>query len=132
MTLYIISNKLYRQNFLLLAKVFVRLNRFIFGCEIPSSAEIDYSVQLKHGGLGVVIHDNAVIGKNTVIYHGVTVGGREHHGTPIIGENVYIGSGAKVLGNVKIGNGAKIGANAVVLRDVEEGRTVIGVPAKYV
>lgn len=107
--------------------VFIRL---LFSAEIPASCIIGQGVQLKHGGLGIVIHDNAEIGDGSVIFHNVTIGGREHRGTPKIGENVYIGCGAAVLGNVVVGNGAVIGANAVVIKDVEENTTVVGIPAR--
>ncbi|GAB1475506.1 hypothetical protein MASR2M70_03380 [Bacillota bacterium] len=90
------------------------------------------SVDLIHGGLGVVIHAKSRIGENTKIYQNVTIGGREGRGHPIIGENVYIGAGACILGGITIEDNAKIGANAVVLADVPKGGIAVGVPAKII
>ena len=86
-------------------------------------------------GVGVVIGETAIIGDNVTIYHGVTLGGTgkekgKRH--PTIGDNVIIGCGSKVLGNIKIGNNSLIGANAVVLKEVKPNTTVVGVPAKEV
>jgi serine O-acetyltransferase len=86
--------------------------------------------------MGVIIGETAVVGDRITIYHGTTLGGTgnekgvKRH--PTVGNNVIIGSGAKVLGNINIGSNSKIGANAVVLNDVPEGATVVGVPAKVV
>lgn len=86
---------------------------------------------LAYGGVGVVIHKNAVIGKNCVIESNVTIGGRNNlPGVPVIGDNVFIGTGARILGNIHIGSGSIIGANAVVLHDVPERCSVAGVPAR--
>jgi serine O-acetyltransferase len=108
------------------------LIRIVFSAEIPSTCEIGHGVKIKHGGLGVVIHDRAVVGDGTIIFHHVTIGGREKSGTPVIGKNVYIGCGACILGNVYVGDNARIGANTVVIKDVESGTTVIGIPARVV
>ena len=129
---YRLSHKLYSKKVPFIPKVMTRLIRIFFSAEIPSSCVLGKGVQLKHGGLGIVIHDEAIIGENTIIYQHVTIGGREHRGTPIIGSNVYIGAGACILGNIHIGDDAKIGANAVVVQDVPVGMTVVGVPAKNV
>ncbi len=85
--------------------------------------------------MGVVIGETAEIGDNVLLYHGVTLGGTgkdkgKRH--PTVGDNVIIGSGAKVLGAIFIGSNAKIGANSVVLKDVPEGATAVGIPAKNI
>ena len=88
---------------------------------------------LPHGLNGIVISDRAKIGKNCTILQQVTIGVRNFHGgAPTIGDNVLIGAGAKVLGEIFVGNGSKIGANAVVLEDVPEGATVVGNPGRIV
>ena len=88
---------------------------------------------LGYGGLGVVIHSDAVIGDNVHIDQGVTIGGNGTvSGVPRIESNVYIGAGAKLLGPIKIGEGSVVGANAVVLRDIPPRSLVVGVPAKII
>ena len=86
-------------------------------------------------GSGVVIGETAIVGDNCTMFHGATLGGTgkekgKRH--PTIGNNVFIGSGAKVLGNILVGDNVKIGANAVVLKDVRSNSTVVGIPAKEV
>jgi len=83
-----------------------------------------------HGILGVFISDGAIIGRNCVIYHQVTIGsntlsGNSHFGSPIIGDNVLMGAGAKIIGKVKVGNNVRIGANAVVARDIPDNCVVV-------
>ncbi len=104
------------------------------GIEIHPGAEIGKNFFIDHGS-GVVIGETTIIKDNVHLYHGVTLGGvtslkgKRH---PTIEDNVTIGAGAKVLGNITIGKNSKIGAGAVVLKDVEEKTTVVGVPAKPV
>lgn len=102
--------------------------------EIHPGAIIGKNLFIDHG-VGVVIGETCIIGDNVVIYQGVTLGGTgkeigKRH--PNIGNNVLIGSGAKVLGNINIGDNVRIGAGAVVLNDVKENATVIGIPAKMI
>lgn len=94
------------------------------GCEIGLA--LPESVFLPHP-MGIVIHHAARIGKDVVIGHQVTIGGRDlSSGVPEIGDGVYIGAGAKILGKLTIGRGATVGANAVVTKDVPAGKTVVG------
>lgn len=86
---------------------------------------------LAYGGVGVVIHKDAKIGQNCVIESNVTIGGRNNDpNVPVIGDNVFIGTGARIIGNVHVGDNSIIGANAVVLHDVPERCSVAGVPAR--
>lgn len=116
------------------AKLVSQLSRFFTGIEIHPSAKIGKGLLIDHGA-GVVIGETAEIGNNCTIFHGVTLGGRgnekgKRH--PTLRDGVFVGAGAKILGNIEIGNNAKIGANAVVLHDVPENATAVGVPARVV
>lgn len=99
--------------------------------EIGPGVRLGKRLALPHA-LGIVIHEDAVVGDDCMIMQQVTIGATNDQGVPQIGHNVYIGSGAKILGPVIIGDGARIGANAVVLTDVPDGATAVGVPAKIV
>lgn len=128
---YRIAHTLYQKHIPLLPKVFYRLIYFVNNCHLHYQTEVGEGTILAYGGVGVVIHKDAVIGKNCVIESNVTIGGRNNiPSAPVIGDNVFIGTGARILGNIHIGNGSIIGANAVVLHDVPERCSVAGVPAK--
>lgn len=110
------------------------LARFLTGIEIHPGATIGKGVFIDHG-MGVVIGETAIIGDYALIYQGVTLGGTgkecgKRH--PTLGENVVVGAGAKVLGNIQIGNNVRIGAGSVVLRDVPSDCTVVGIPGRVV
>lgn len=118
----------------LLCWLMVRRYMFKFGIQISCATEIGPGFYIGHFGT-IVISPSAVIGGNCNISQGVTIGktGRgERAGTPTIGDNVYIGPGAKLFGNIRIGDNVAIGANAVVTKDVEAGVSVAGVPAKVI
>jgi serine O-acetyltransferase len=100
----------------------------ITGSDISPRASLGKRLFLPHPN-GVVIHEDAVIGDDCIIMHQVTVGQLAAAGAPVLGNKVYIGAGAKVLGAITLGEGARIGANSVVLRDVPAGRTAVGIPA---
>lgn len=106
------------------------VNRILFSCDIPCSVTIKKNTIFAHSGLGVVLHERVVIGENCRIYQGVTIGGRGTKGTPIIGNNVFIGANSTIIGNVKVGDNSTIGANSLVLYDVNPNSTVGGNPAK--
>lgn len=125
LTLHRIGKKLNDKGYLKVARFVSIVIRVIFSAEIPSTCNIGMNVKLKHGGLGVVIHDKASIGDGCVIFHNVTIGGRNNNGIPVIGKNVYIGCGACILGDINIGDNAKIGANATVVNDVAANTTVV-------
>jgi len=108
------------------------VSRFLTGIEIHPGAKIGRGVFIDHG-MGVVIGETAIVGDNVLLYQGVTLGGTglekgKRH--PTIGNNVVIGGGAKVLGNITIGDNSYIGANAVVIKDVPANSTVVGVPGR--
>lgn len=103
----------------------------LLGAEIPSGTRIGRNLVLPHGGRGVVIHPAVCIGDDVTIYHQVTLGVRgSRDDAPVIGDGVYIGTKASVLGPVHVGPGARIGAGAVVIDDVPAGATATGVPAR--
>ena len=103
----------------------------VTGADIPLNVKIGGGLLLPHPN-GVVIHAAAEIGVNCVIFQQVTIGTRGDSNAPIIGGHVDIGSGARLIGNIRVGNHAKIGANAVVLTDVPAGKTAVGIPARIV
>jgi len=107
------------------------LNRIFFATVLPPSAQIGRDVVLGYRGLGIVIHRQAVIGDRVNVGTKVTIGGRAGiPGAPRIEDDVLLGSGAQILGPIRIGRGAQVGANAVVLCDVPDGATAVGVPAR--
>jgi serine O-acetyltransferase len=103
----------------------------ITSSDLDPAAKIGERLRLPHPN-GVVIHGNAVIGNDCMIMQQVTIGQLSGSAAPVVGSNVYIGAGAKVLGEIVIGDGAQIGANAVVLCDVPPDWTAVGVPARLV
>ena len=115
-------------------KLIEGLTHLLFSSVIPSSARIGKGTFCSHRGMAVVIHKDSSIGRFCVIGTSVVLGGRseESPGAPVVGDCVYIGTGAKLIGPIKVGDGAKIGANSVVLTDVPEGATVVGIPARVI
>lgn len=125
---YRIARAFYKIKLKLIAEIIMYLVRAIHGIEIHPGAKIGKCLFIDHG-LGVVIGETAIIGDYCTMYHGSTLGGtgKEHSKRhPTLGNNVMIGAGAKVLGNITIGDNVKIGANAVVTFDVSDNKTVIG------
>jgi len=131
---YRISNRLYRRGFRSIARILMGLNQIITNIDIHPGATIGRRVFIDHG-FGVVIGQTTVIEDDVLIYQGVTLGGvsltpgKRH---PTIKSGVVIGSGAKVLGNITIGTNSKIGANSVVVREVPDNSTAIGIPAHVI
>ncbi len=131
---YRLTHFLYKHKLFFLARLVSQLSRFFTGIEIHPGAKIGKGLFIDHG-MGVVIGETAEVGDNVTIYHGVTLGGTGKHSGkrhPTIGDNVLIGTGAKVLGPITVGNNAKIGANSVVLHNVPEGATAVGIRAKNI
>jgi len=132
-----LAHALWSAGFLFLARFVSEVGRWLSGIEIHPGAVIGKRLFIDHG-TGVVIGETAVIGDDVTLYHGVTLGGvapgdmpqgRRH---PLVENNVIIGAGAQVLGGITVGNGARVGANAVVVKDVPPGVTVVGIPAQVV
>jgi len=131
---YRVANFFYRHGMKFIARWVSQTGRFFTGVEIHPGATIGKGLMIDHG-MGVVIGETAIVGDNCTIYQGVTLGGTgkdtgKRH--PTIGNNVMIGSGAKVLGPFTVGDNAKIAAGAVVLDAVPEGATAVGVPARMI
>jgi serine O-acetyltransferase len=125
---------LFNKRLFSMARTISQISRFFTGIEIHPGAKIGRRLFIDHG-MGVVIGETCEIGNDVVLYQGVTLGGTgkekgKRH--PTIGNNVVIGSGAKVLGSFTIGDGSFVGANAVVLREVPNHSTVVGIPGKLV
>ena len=130
---YRLSRVLYQLHIPVLPGMIKLLIFLLYNSSIPFQAEIGKGSRFGYGGIGVVIHKRARLGKNVLIGSNVTVGGRSNdNGVPIIMNNVDLGTGAKILGNITIGEYAIVGANAVVIEDVPPYTVVVGVPAKAV
>ena len=124
----------YEHGLFFLARLISQHSRRVTGIEIHPGAKIGRRLVIDHG-MGIVIGETAEIGDDCLIYHGVTLGGTgkdvgKRH--PTIGSNVLIATGAKVLGPFRVGDGARIAANAVVLSEIPENATAVGVPARVV
>ena len=131
---YRIAHYFYTKKLFFLARLISQISRFFTGIEIHPGAKIGRGLVIDPG-MGVVIGETAEIGDDVLLYHGVTLGGTgkdkgKRH--PTLGNNVVIGAGAKVLGPIYIGSNSKVGANSVVLKDVPEGATAVGIPAKNI
>ena len=125
-----IAHFFYNIKLFFIARLISQLTRFFTGIEIHPGATIGKRRMIDHG-MGIVIGETATIGNNCTIYHNSTLGGTgkdKYKRHPDLGNNVMVGSGAKVLGPIKIGNNVKIGANSVVLNDIPDNVTVVGIP----
>jgi len=117
----------------ILPKLIYYFLRFTFTTSVPFTVKVGRGTRFNNYGMGIVVHRRVVIGNDCMIGQHVTIGGRSgHHDVPVLGNNVFVGVGAKVLGPIKIGDHAVIGANAVVLHDVPAHAVVAGVPAKII
>ncbi len=132
--LHRIAHKLNYWKIPLIPRIISNLSRFFTGIEIHPGASIGRRFFIDHG-MGVVIGETTVIGDDVLLYQGVTLGGTgNEHGKrhPTLGNNIVIGSGAKVLGNITIGDNSRIGAGSVVVDSVPKNSTVVGVPGRIV
>lgn len=132
--LHRLAHGLYCLGIPFIPRLISHIARFLTGIEIHPGAVIGQGVFIDHG-MGVVIGETAIVGDYCLIYQGVTLGGTgkesgKRH--PTLGENVVVGGGAKVLGNIVIGNNVRVGAGSVVLRDVPSNCTVVGIPGRVV
>ncbi len=131
---YRIANRLYLKGFKILSRIYSGISQFLTNIDIHPAATIGRRVFIDHG-IGVVIGETTIVEDDVLIYQGVTLGGvslnkgKRH---PTVKSNSVIGSGAKVLGNITIGLSSKIGANSVVINDVPDYTTAVGIPAKII
>src|ERR1700736_6086276 len=131
---YRVNHWLWNRHFLLLGRFLSQIARLLTGIEIHPGAQIGRRLFIDHG-LGVVIGETAIVGDDVTLYQGVTLGGTgkvrgKRH--PTIEDGVVVGDGAKILGNITVGKNCRIGAGSVVLRDVPEESTVVGVPGHII
>ena len=129
---YRITHKIWQWRIPLIPRWMSQLARFFTGVEIHPGAQIGRKFFIDHG-MGVVVGETAIVGDNVLLYQGVTLGGTgketgKRH--PTIGNNVVVGAGAKILGNITIGDNSYIGANAVVIKNVPSNSTVVGIPGR--
>ena len=134
MLFYRLAHTLWMHKFFFLGRFVSHIGRFFTGIEIHPGAQIGHGFFIDHG-MGVVIGETAEIGDNCTLYHGVTLGGtswakEKRH--PTLKDNVVIGSGAKILGPFEVGANSKVGSNSVVVKEVPENATVVGIPGKIV
>lgn len=132
--LHRLANRLLRMRLSLVARLLSQISRFFTGIEIHPGATIGRRLFIDHGS-GIVVGETAEVGDDCLLYQGVTLGGTgkekgKRH--PTLGNHVVVGTGAKVLGNIKIGDHVKIGAGSVVIRSVPDHSTVVGVPGRIV
>ncbi len=132
--IYRLANALWSRNLNFIGRFVSNIGKILTGIEIHPGATIGRRLFIDHGN-GVVIGETSEIGDDVTLYQGVTLGGTslekgKRH--PTLGDNVIVGSGAQVLGPLTVGSNARIGANAVVLKDVPKGATMVGIPAKIV
>lgn len=136
--IYRVGHWLYQRNWIRASKLVRNLIYLVANSYIPSSARIGKGTVLAYGGIGVVIHANAVIGDDCVIGQNVTIGAAEGYASaeanhcPVIGNNCYIAAGSKILGGITIGDNCQIGAGAVVLKDAPANSVLVGMPAKVI
>ena len=135
-----LAHFLYRYRLFFLARLISQIARFLTGIEIHPGATLGRRVFFDHG-MGIVIGETAIVGDDCIIFHGVTLGGlaskkpnkrNNNKRHPTIKNNVLLGAGAKLLGNITIGENVKVGANAVVLNDIPENAIAVGVPARII
>ncbi len=129
---YRVSNWLYRHRVPLLPRCFRLLIFLLYNSDIFAQTKIGRRTRFAHGGIGVLIHPEAVLGDNVMIGPHVVIGGNFRPGAPVIGNNVWIAPGAKILGPITVGSNVIIGANAVVLHDVPDNSVAAGIPARVI
>lgn len=131
--LYRIANKVHRAGLVRVAWLLSWVNRFMFSTWLPGSATIGSRFVCGYWGLGVVVHKDAIIGDDCTVSQNVTIGRNgTRDGVPKLGDRVYVGAGAVIVGEVVVGDDVQIGANSVVLSDIPAGCVAVGAPARVV
>ena len=131
---YRVNHWLWNHSFFFFGRWFSQIARWLTGIEIHPAAKIGRRLFIDHG-MGVVIGETSIVGDDVTLYQGVTLGGTgKEHGKrhPTLEDNVVVGGGAKILGNITVGRNCRIGAGSVVLRNVPENSTVVGVPGHII
>jgi len=131
---YRVNHWLWNHRFFLFGRIFSQIARLLSGIEIHPGAKIGRRLFIDHG-MGVVIGETSIVGDDVTLYQGVTLGGTgKEHGKrhPTIEDGVVVGGGAKILGNIVVGKNCRIGAGSVVLRNVPDNSTVVGVPGHII
>lgn len=132
---YCLGNKAFSKNSTILIIIYKLLKiivKLYSSADIHPKAEIGKNLRLEHDADGIMIHSTAVIGDNARIFHQVTIGIKDKGIAANIGNNVLIGAGAKIIGDVSIGDNVKIGANSVVTKSIENDKVIVGIPAKII
>lgn len=106
--------------------------RGVIGAELPPQVVCGPGVRLPHAGRGIILHPSCVIGADAVLYHRVTIGMTSTEPAPRLGDGVFVGTGASILGTIRVADGTRVGAHAVLLQDTEPAQTYVGVPARRV
>ncbi len=128
--IYRASQFCYRQHLGLLGAILNQLNPILTHAVIGRRAQFGPGFVILHS-IGLVINTGVQAGRNLTLENGVTIGAEKGH-APVLGDNVYIGAGARIIGNVRVGNDVRIGANAVVIKDVPDNATAVGIPARVI
>ena len=129
-----ISHFFFNKKLFFLARLFSQISRSITGIEIHPGAKLGNRIFFDHG-MGIVIGETSEIGDDCVIYHGVTLGGVSTEKTkrhPTLKNNVIVGAGAKILGNITLGENVRVGANSVVLQNIPDNAVAVGIPARII
>lgn len=133
MKLFRCGQKFHNSKLKFLSAIIYRIQFYLYNTSLPHSVKLGENTQFAYGGIACVIHERAELGDGCVIGQCITIGGRsKHRDVPILGDNVYIGAGARVLGPIKIGNNVIIAPNSVVLDDIPANTIVGGIPAKII
>jgi serine O-acetyltransferase len=128
--IYRASQFFYRNHLGFVGAIFNQLNPILTHAVIGRRAQFGPGFVILHS-IGLVINTGVIAGKNLILENGITIGADKGQ-APVLGDNVYVGCGARIIGGVKVGNNVRVGANAVVVKDVPDGATVVGIPAQVV
>ena len=136
--IYRLSNVMHNKELCLFARILRDINFFLFNTYLPPSCQIGRGTLLGYKGMGTVIHPGSVVGRNCVIGHGVTLGTALPYSTnkpspgPRVGDNTFIGAGAKLLGNIEVGSNCTIAAGAIVLQNFPDNSIIVGIPGRHI